>query len=183
MKPFVPLVALLTTLAPWAAGTAVARESSDRGIRIHCSDCDGPARWGDRHDTREARMAITTTDGDVTLLLTDDVVALQFSDRTWRRIGRELDDERDADDGALARALKNVVVTTVRSVLAHGAECPLVELRDARYVDGRLQLIGRSGDTVFEDFELDATDVMDSFWARDARAFVSEFRKVKGLSR
>ena len=168
---------LLLALLP--AGPALAHES--RGVRVNHFDCDDPLRWAARHDAARARHAITTEDGKVTLVLTDRVVAFQLSDRTMRKLDRELHRARheDDDDGGIGEAIRTAVLGTVRSVLEHSAECPVRELRDVRYEDGRLVFVARDGERLFENFEVDDDDVLESFDPRDAREFVRQFHRLR----
>ena len=144
--------------------------------------CDPPARWAARHDADEARLAITTEDGDVTLLLTQRVVALQLSDRTFHRVNRELRHQERADDGQgnpLADAIRTAILSSVRALLDHGAECSIRDLSDVDYRHGELIFTTEDGERLFEHVVLDDSNVMESFAADDARAFVREFRRPK----
>lgn len=178
-------VAALALLALLPAGPSLAHEKAS--IRLNPDfDCNEPTRWAQRHAAGEARIAITTEDGKVTLLLTDRVVAIQLSDRTMRKLDRELHRARhedEDDDGPLGEAIKAAVIGAVKSMLDHSAECPLRELRDVRYEDGRLEIIARDGDRIFDRLEVDDDDVLESFDARDAEAFVREFHRLKAGSR
>ena len=79
----------------------------------------------------------------------------------------------------VGNVIKNVVLSSVRSMLDHCLECPLDDLRDARYRDGRLELITRDGDRLFEKLEVDGEPVLESFAPESARAFVREFHRQK----
>jgi len=181
MKPAVLAFALLALLpaSPMAAhaDTCV---SFGRGF-----DCDEPMRWSKRHDTSRDRNAITTRNGKVTLVLTQRVVALQLSDRTMRKIDRKLHQARNQDDGAdaIGEAFKVAALSSVRSLLDHSAECPLDELRDVRYVDGRMEFISRDGEPVFRHVRMDDDDALEAFDPDDAADFVREFRRLKGSSK
>lgn len=144
-------------------------------------DCEvaPPAAWGPRHDTGRARYVMATRDGAVELLLTRGRVALQLSDRTMREIDRDMDRELEDEDGVLADAIKSAVIGSVRALLRHSLECPLDELSDARYRDGRLELVTVDGERVFEHVEVDDQDLLESFRPQDARAFVEEFHRLK----
>ncbi len=145
------------------------------------SGCGAPVHFSARHDPSDARIAITTTDGDVTLLLTDDVVAFQLSNRALHRVDRKLDDCRDEDnDNVIAQAIKTAVLSTVRSVLDHSAECSVYDLRDVTYEDGHLEFRTTRGRRVFDHLDVDDRDVVGEFSERDARAFVHEFRTLRG---
>jgi hypothetical protein len=181
MKPAVLAFALLALLP---AGPMFAH--ADPGITIKPGfDCDEPMRWSKRHDTSRAISAITTRNGKVTLVLTRNVVALQLSDRTMRKIDRELHRARNQDDGAdaIGEAFKVAALSTVRSLLDHSAECPVDELRDVRYVDGRIQFISRDGDPVFRHVRMDDDDMLEGFDPEDAADFVQEFRRLKSGSK
>jgi hypothetical protein len=144
------------------------------------SCCEAPARWAARHDSEDARIAITTEDGDVTLLLTRRVVALQLSDRTFHKVNRELRRKKqEEEDNPIAEALKTAVIGSVRALLDHSAECPVRELSDVAYRGGRLIFTTEDGDRIFEDVEVHDSDVMGDFSERDAREFVREFRRLK----
>jgi len=146
-----------------------------------CADCDAPAYWAARHETGRSRLAITTVGGAATLLLTDDVVAVQLSDRTFHRIERKLRDRRDdEEDNALGQAIKDAILGGVTSLLNHSEECEVRDIRDASVENGRLVLRTRDGHRLFRDVEVDDDNLMDSFSASDAQAFVREFYQVKG---
>jgi hypothetical protein len=183
MKTFA-FVLLLSLVAPISGAAARACDWDDHHhMNLSCGD--GPSRFGPRHDVRDARIAVTTQDGDATLLLTDEVVAVQLSDRKLHDIRRELraKEDEEEDDNPLATAIKTVVFTSVRSVLAHSAECPLRDLRSVEYRDGRLVFLTRDDGHVFADMSVDDHDVMEGLSQRDAQEFVREFRRVKAAQR
>jgi hypothetical protein len=156
------------------------------------SACDGdfdfsdpPARWSARHDPEDARFAMTTQNGEVTLLLTRSVVAMQLSDRTFHHIDRKLrqkDREIDDDDNPLADAIRTAVLSSVRALLDHSAECPIRDVKDVDYRGGEMIFTLNNGERLFRHVELDDTNVMENFSASDARAFVQEFRRLKSQS-
>jgi hypothetical protein len=172
------LVLLLTALVP--AGAAVAHERHCRHDGIHIGHVRSPVDWGPRHDLARARFAILTEKREAALVLTrDDQVAIQLSDRVMRDLDREFEREMDEDDGFLAEAIKSAVLGSVRGMLNHSLECPIDELRDARYEDGRLVLVTNRGRYVFDDLEIDDRNALECFSEHDARAFVREFRRAK----
>lgn len=180
MKPAVLAVALLALLP---TGPIPAR--ADSGVTFRGFDCDESTRWSRRQDTSRARCAIDTRNGKVTLVLTDRVVALQLSDRTMRKIDRELHRARNKDDetDALGEAFKVAALSAVRSLLDHSAVCAVDELRDVRYVDGRMEFISRDGDPVFRHVNMDDDDMLEAFDPDDAADFVREFRRLKSRTK
>lgn len=169
----------LLALSLLPAGTALANRHDWPAVTIR-SCCDEPTRWADRWDRGESRMAITTEDGGVDLLIAGNVVAMQLSDRKMREVRRKLyDKENEDDDNPLARAIKVAVLGGVRSMLDHSIECPIRELRTVDYRSGRLVIITNDGDRLFEGVDVDDRDVLESFSDHDARAFVAAFQREK----
>ena len=170
------LTLLLALLLP--AGAALAH---DHHVTIGSCEVREPLAWGARHDLARARLAILTDDRATALVLTRDLVAVQLSDRTLHKLDREIANEKDKDDedGILAQAIKSAVLGSVRSLLDHSLQCPLEDLRDVRYRDGRLILITVDGDRLFEDLNVNDHRVLEGFSEHDAQAFVREFRRAK----
>ena len=168
---------LLVLLAMAPAGRSLACDRD--GITFNALHCDEPCRIASRTDPRDARLAMTTEDGDASLLITDDVVALQLSDRALKRARTQLREEERDDDNVVAAAIKAVVVSAVRSLLDHSIECPLRDVRSAEWRDGRLVLTGVDGASLFDGVDVDGHDVMEGFSERAAREFVREFRHAK----
>jgi hypothetical protein len=180
MRPLALLVLSLTLFVPAAAS---AHDHDDALGSIDGFDVHRPVEWGHRHDARRARIEIVTEDRGISLLLTDDRVALQLSDQTMHRVDRELERARhedDDDDIALARAIKTVVIDGVHSLLERSLECPVDELSDVRIRDGRLELIGRDGRRIFERVRIDDEPVLERFSDADQRAFVDAFHRLRG---
>src|SRR5947199_6640526 len=92
--------------------------------------CGRYVRWAEHHDPGDARFAITTEDGKVTLLLTDRVVALQLSERTLHRVQRELHAKEERQDHWLGAVIASAVIGTVGDLLDSSFECRLSDLRD-----------------------------------------------------
>jgi hypothetical protein len=151
------------------------------GIRI----CSGESksshvRWAEHHSTADARCTINTENGKVTLLLTDRVVAVQLSDRTLHKVERDLHRKQDDQDHGLGQAIVAAVVNTVSSLIDNSFECRLRDVNDVRYQDGRLEIVGRDGHLLFDDTDLEDTDLATAFSEKDARRFIDEFHRAKG---
>jgi hypothetical protein len=174
------LTLLLAALLP--AGAALAH---DHHVNIGSCEVRAPLEWGARHDLARARFAILTEDRAAALVLTRHVVAVQLGDRVLRDLDREIARERDKDDedGLLASIIKGAVLGGVRELLDHSLACPVEDLRDVRYRDGRLILITEDGERIFEDLDINDHNVLEGFSEPDAQAFVREFRRVKERSR
>jgi hypothetical protein len=162
----------LTVLPGLPSGTAHASTVTCCGRSRH-------VHWTERLDPGDARVAITTQDGDVTMVLTDDDVAIQLSNRTMHRVHRELRDAEDDQDNWFGSAIVTAVTGTVLAVLDHSLVCHVRDLRDVSYVDGRLVFTARDGRSVFGDIDICDTDVTSAFSPRDAESFVREFKRLK----
>jgi hypothetical protein len=170
----------LAVFALLAAPAAFACDHDRSHATFHMTDWEGPVRWAERYDPSEAHLAITSRNGKATLLITDQVVAMQLSDRAFRKIQRKLRAEWDAEeDHVLARAIKTAVIKGVTALLDHSAECSIDDLRDVDYRHGRLVIVTEDGDRLFDEVEVEDEDVTSAFSERDARAFVREFRRLK----
>ena len=140
-------------------------------------DDDSDARIVSRQPIHRASSAIQTRNGEVALLLVGRTLVMQLTDRGLRQVDREMDE--DAKDGsAFARFVGGVVRSGVRTLLDHGIEYPLSELREARYHNGRLQLINHEGEAIFEDMQVNDTKVMESFPPAETRAFVARVNQA-----
>jgi hypothetical protein len=181
MKTSIVALVLSTSIAVGAAGAARACER--HGAYSATWNCGSQTRIAARHDVAAARIAITTQDGLSTLVLTNDVVALQLSDRALKRMERRFHEAEEDDDGALGNVIRTAVFATVRSALDHSAECPIRRIRSVSYRDGRLELVTNQDRLVFSHVHVNEDeDTLSSFSERDALAFVREFGRVKGES-
>ncbi|HYH80090.1 MAG TPA: hypothetical protein VEX86_09835 [Longimicrobium sp.] len=166
------------------AHQAVAQGHDHGETRIEIGDDGGHiARPGPRHSLRDAHLAITTTNDVASLVLTRGVVALQLTDRTLREIRADVDRDTRDNDGIFASMISSVVRNTVGTVLRRSLEVPIRDLRTVDYRGGRLVFVTEDGDRLFEDTEVNGTDLTASFSARDAQAFVREFRALKARTR
>ena len=173
------IVAIGITLLALAAEPALSPGPAAHASSFTCCGMGRDVHWSDRHDPSDARIAITTEEGEITLLLTDRDVVFQLSDRTLRQVHRELRDAKAEQDHWLASAIVTAVAGTVRELLDHSFVCHVRDLRDVSYEDGRLVFIGRHGRAVFGDEDDCDSDALRAFSERDALNFVREFRRVK----
>ncbi len=176
------ILALVLALSLLPAARADAHRHDCGGVCF--GNGAGVTHIAPRHEAGESRIAITTEDGAAVLLLTGDVMAVQLSDRTLHKVDRKLRaKEEDGEGGPIGMAIKSAVISSVRSILNHSAECPISRLRDVEYEDGRLVVTTNRGRHVFEHLDVNDHDLMSGFSERDARAFVREFRTIKAENR
>lgn len=162
-----------------AALPALFSAPSAQATSLTCGRFGDYVYLSDRCDPGDARVAITSEDGQVTLLLTDRDVLIQLSNRALHRVHRELRDARREQDNALAAAIVTAVTGTVRELLESSLACDVSDLRDVSYERGRLVFTGRNGRQVYGSVQVDDTDITAAFSERDARRFVREFHRVR----
>lgn len=145
-------------------------------IRVNGSDTE--SRVVSRMPLDQARFGITSEDGQAALLLTERGIILQLTDQGLAEVG-STEKSKQEDQGVLARMFETLVRGSVRALLDHGIEHPLADLADVRYEQGRLHFVRNNGERIFGDVRVNKVEVMESFRAQDARAFVARFHAEK----
>ena len=162
MKKLLVLALLLTATAALASG-------DKKGISISFDSEDSRTQLGPRLDVRAARLAITNRDGSVSLLLMNDVVAVQLTDRVLAKVPAK-------DDAGF---LEELVTAGVRTALRRAVEYPISAISSAGIRDGALVLTNDKGQPVFKEVKVNGTDVLRDFSIGDAARFVNAFRAAK----
>lgn len=139
------------------------------GITISLTSDDPHTHFGPRHDVRDARLAITTRDGSTSLLLLDDVVAVQLTDRALARVATDED----------AGFLEDIVASGVRSAIRKAVEYPIANIRSAELRDGALVLTNDRNQPIFTEIKVNGNQVLRGFSPRDAARFVSALRALR----
>jgi len=135
------------------------------GISISFSSEDSRTELGPRRDVRDARTAITTRDGSVTLLLMSDVVAVQLTDRALANISTK-------DD---ANFLEELIASGVRVAMRKAVEVPIASIRSVTIRDGALVLTNDRNQPVFTEIKVNGRAVLRDFTSADATRFVKAF--------
>lgn len=129
----------------------------------------------DRLVHKNAEYAMTTNEGSVDLMLTNNAIVIQFSDRFLEDLDSEIRSEADLDEASvLAEVITSMVSTGVHSLLNHALTIPMTEIREVYYDNGKLHIVDRDGEEIFGELEIDDVNIMEDFSRRDARRFVSE---------
>jgi hypothetical protein len=162
MKKLLVLALLLTA-------TAALASNDKKGISISFSSEDSRTHLGPRLNVRDARLAITNHDGSVALLLMNDVVAIQLTDRALANISTK-------DDASF---IEELLASGVRTALRKAVEYPISGISSAGIRDGALVLTNDKGQPVFTEVKVNGTDVLRDFAIGDAARFVNAFRAVK----
>lgn len=156
---------------------SVTAQHNDFSFDHHDIDADVT----DRLHHRDAEYAMTTNEGSVEMLLTNDAILMQFSDQFLDDLEDEIHDEEENYDyeeaSVLADVFKSMITSGVRKLLDHAITIPIHEIQEVYYDDGRIYIINHDGEEIFGDLEIDDTDVMEDFSRRDARRFVSALER------
>ena len=154
-------------LAILFAGTAKAQDTTSLHVTVHVPD--SIAHVVDRESADHARFAIVSRDGQATLLLMDTTIVAQMTDRGLARMNSR--ESTDTIKSAATRLFARMALGALVPLFDHGIAYHLRDLADARYADGRLQLLRADGEEVFRDTEIGKGPLMESFSAGDAREF------------
>jgi hypothetical protein len=155
-----------------SAGISYAAEKKP-GISLSFSSEDPQTRLGPRRNVRDARLAITSRDGSTSLLLMNDVVAVQLTDRVVDKVAA-------GDD---ANLLEEIIASGVRLALRKAVEYPIASIRSAEIRDGVLIFTNDKNKPVFTEIKVNGTDVLRDFAIGDAARFVNAFRAAKNAQR
>jgi hypothetical protein len=150
------------------SGAALAQD----GISISLNSDDSRTELGTRHDVRDARMAITTKDRSVVLMLVDDVVAMQLTDAA-------LDNMESKTKKKETSFLEELVLAGVQLAVGKSVEYPIAHIRTFDYKDGALRVIGADGKPVFTEIKVNGTDVLRDFSRADVTRFANAVRAAK----
>lgn len=166
---------LLATLVLSIAAIARAQATSSMHVSIHVPD--SVAHVTERESPSQARFAIVSRDGQAALLLMDTTIVAQMTDRGLARINAR--ETTDTIQGAVNRMFARMALGALVPLFDHGIAYHLRDLADAKYADGRLQLLRANRDEVFRDVEIGKGPLMESFSADDAKAFAARARAAR----
>lgn len=166
------LAAAITMLATTPAG---AQDSAAMHVTVHVPD--SVAHVTERELPSHARFAIISRDGQATLLLMDTTIVAQMTDRGLARLDSK--ETTDTIKGVVNRVVARMALGALVPLFDHGIAYHLRDLADAKYADGRLQLLRANGEEVFRDVEIGKGPLMESFSADDAKAFAARARTAR----
>jgi hypothetical protein len=142
------------------------------GISISLNSDDSRTELGDRHEVRDARLAITTKDRAVVLMLLDDVVAMQLTDAT-------LDSMESKKKKKDTNFFEELVLAGVQLAVGKSIEYPIADIRTFDYSNGALRVIGADNKPVFTEIKVNGTDVLRDFSRADVVRFANAVRAAK----
>lgn len=167
----IPSIALaLAVAAPLSA-----QESGSMHVNVHVPD--SVAHIVERQSAEHAKFAIVSRDGAATLLLMDTTIVAQMTDRGLARMNSH--EATDTIQGQGNRLVARMVLGALQPLFDHGVAYHLRDMADARYADGRLQILRTNGDEVFRDTQAGHEPLMESFNPSDAKAFAKRAREAR----
>ena len=166
---------LTLAVAIIAAPAAGAQDSAGTHVTVHVPD--SIAHVVDRQQVHRARFAIVSRDGQAALLLMDTTIVAQMTDRGLAQMNSR--EATDTIKGVVNRMFARMALGALQPLFDHGVAYHLRDLADAKYADGRLQLLRANGDEVFHDTNIGKGPLMESFWPDDAKAFAARARAAR----
>lgn len=136
-------------------------------VSISLSSKDPNTTMGPRHEARDARVAITSRDGSTMLLLMNDIVAVQLTNRALSDV-----ESKKADTSFL----EEILAAGVRVAVGKSVEYPIAHLSAVEYRAGALRILSDEKKPVFEELKVNGKDVLRDFSSADAMRFVNAFR-------
>lgn len=165
--------AMLCAVALLLCTTLSYADDAKRGISISFDSNDPRVQLGPRRNAHDARLAITTRDGSTSVLLMNDVVAVQLSDHAISQI-------KPKDEDSF---IEELVASGVQVALRRAVAYPLANIRAVEVRNGVLTIVNDRNQPVFTDIKINGTDVLRDVSAADAARFVSAFRAMRDGAR
>jgi hypothetical protein len=156
-----------------------AQDSASMHVTVHVPD--SVAHVVDRQSAEHSHFAIVSRDGAATLLLMDTTIVAQMTDRGLARMNSH--ETTDTIQGAANRLFARMALGALQPLFDHGIAYHLRDMADARYADGRLQILRANGDEVFRDTQAGHQPLMESFSPDDAKAFSKRAREARAKLR
>ncbi|MEO8563278.1 MAG: hypothetical protein ABI601_14435 [bacterium] len=123
-----------------------------------------------------ANAKVRSRDKSVALLLTDTTLVLQLTQRGMDRMDAEIRDSKG--DGIGARFVARMLSAGVTGLLDHGVAYRLRSLRSARADGNRLILEDRDGHRVFENVEVNHSQLLEDLEPDEARRFAADVNRA-----
>lgn len=146
-------------------------------VRVNMKVPDSVTHVIDRTSPGLAHLAIVSRDGTASLLLMDTTIVAQMTDHGLAKMNSR--EATDTIKSSVNRLIARMVLGALQPLFDHGIAYHLRDLADARYADGRLQLLRANGDEVFKGTEIGRTPLMESFAPQDAALFAKSAREAR----
>jgi hypothetical protein len=169
----------LPSLALAVAVPLSAQNTGSIDVSVHVPD--SVAHVVDRQGADRARFAIVSRDGAATLLLMDTTIVAHMTDQGLARMNSR--EATDTISGQVNRLIARMALGALQPLFDHGVAYHLRDMADAKYADGRLQILRANGEEVFRDTEIGHEPLMESFAPGDAKAFAKRAREARARLR
>jgi hypothetical protein len=156
---------VVSALALLLSGNAMAADLS-----ISLSSDESKAALGPRHSAREARVAISSRDRSTTLLLLDDVIAVQLSDAELAKMSAETKSKSEEPG-----FLEEFLIAGVKLAVGKSVEYPTEHIRSIEFRDGALKIVNDQNKPVFTELKVNGTEILRDFSREDAVRFAAAF--------
>jgi hypothetical protein len=163
---------MLFALAVLFCSTLASADDGKHGVSITFNSDDPNTVIGPRRNVHEAKLAITTKDGSTALLLMNDVVAVQLTDKTIANVKAKDDDS----------FLEELLASGVQVMLKRAVEYPIAHIRAVELRDGVLTMMNDRNQPLFTDVKINGANVLRSFSPADAARFVNAFRAARSAT-
>lgn len=168
-------IASIAGLSIASSAAVGAQDTTSLHVTVHVPD--SIAHVVDRESADRARFSIVSKDRQATLLLMDTTIVAQMTDRGLARMNSR--ESTDTIKSAASRLFARMALGALVPLFDHGIAYHLRDLADAKYADGRLQLLRANGEEVFRDVEVGKGPLMESFRPEDARAFAAQAKAAR----
>lgn len=163
---------MLFALAVLFCSTLASADDGKHGVSITFNSDDPNTVIGPRRNVHEAKLAITTKDGSTALLLMNDVVAVQLTDKTIANVKAKDDDS----------FLEELLASGVQVMLKRAVEYPIAHIRAVELREGVLTMVNDRNQPLFTDVKINGANVLRSFSPADAARFVNAFRAARSAT-
>lgn len=131
-----------------------------------------------RLSMKDAAFGISNQDKSVDLLLTNDAIVIQFTEDYLKGITEDIEEsDKMTDSASFAQILKEVLSKSVHSLLDRAISIPFNEIDQISYEDGKIVIINKNKEELFDELEINNKQIMEDFSKRDARRFIAEAEK------
>ena len=165
----------LALCAAVVGNKAQAQDDGSVHVKVHAPD--SVAHIVDRSTLAKANFAIVSRDGTAALLLMDTTIVAEMTDPGLARMNSR--EATDTIKGTANRLFARMALGALQPLFDHGIAYHLRDMANARYADGRLQIVRDNGEEVFRDTEIGHGPLMESFTPADARAFAAKAREAR----
>lgn len=168
--------AILTIFLGLSFPPEISHAQNDRSIKIS-SDVDSDVM--DRFSKSDAVRIITNKSNSADLVITNEGIAIQFSDRFLNDLEDEIRDSENNENESskIEKIILSMAGSGVRALLDHAILIPFHEIEDVRYDEGRIIIKDNKGKEILGDLEINDQLVVEDFSRRDAHRFVADAEK------